>query len=1708
MKMRLLFLHCRNGSPISQIEPTTSETDPRQSMKNHTLHRFPWRWAAAALLLLGNASPLFAQPTVTLDPADLSVHTGNNATFNATATGSGTLTVQWQERSDSGSTWSTVWTDGPTPSPFSTTYSFSAALTQNGHQFRAKFTDANGSTPSHPATLTVGDYVLKLGRIEVDLTLDGGLSGNQSADFATFWNNPAVKVVTGVGYLVDGSFNISGRSPVKGDNYRLLCDLSSQSFTYPFLNTVPLQPPGTMDTPSASASALSEDTHVPHSADSRYDLPHYGHFVLFASTGQPATPGQIDDACFPDWVDYRLDLYDDATHPGHIQHYYPISFRSNVLLPNDGGPGAPVDKYTIDNTLPNGVREPVGAIHVTAKCGGHTLSVSSATITARLAQSTPPLPQTCLPTYSPRPGDPGTVQASVDLPPLPHLPNNPPPPFALEDTFLVRADNSYDVTIQFATSDAGGDVVGEYTAPTTVTVHQGKVVDVEILVDGVFCDNGGGCVSAVGRLELLNQDVFAFGQQFGLPPYVVITDGPFKNRRYAIMGDVSLPISPVLNPPIPDANFKLIDVLPSEAEFPSTYTTQDYVPWANVVFQPSGSFLEILELMAEPRLFGCTLPLHNPDDGQYPPLPVLTDFNQMTHGDVMGHIHFEGPPCGGPSTCVQLITAANDLVPSPSDRKLYDTYSYVQFNGRGYGPLGSSRAWGTIQRQAMSATSWDGSWNLWLTEPNQTAPVNSSQWDVSGSGVFRLDNPDYPGDNQHRSWLIIADYSLVQPHQIPHGQTTVISSEYCLSYLDVNFLNQTGGEIEAPKLAAGVEPPSTRTYVGTDPLNPNKTVNYKVDATFWGTPTAYAASDANIHLCLPQGHYLLSPGGAFLSADGHAQPNVPFPPFKMDVGCKECITVTVTTNGIAPIIRLAGDRLPCTSNANYVVQGIVQAEQGHTIANVSYTVSSANGVTSGTLCSGNCSTLFDLGGTSVPLQACVNTVTITATDDRGLTSSSTPFTITLDSTPPTITGVPADTTVECNAVPVGPATLPAHDTCDAMVTVATLNADQILAGGCPGRYTITRTWTATDTCLNAATATQIIHVVDTTPPVINAPDITVDCTSVDGAVLSTYPTPTASDGCSGPVTFSYDVGLPHTFPLGVTPVVCTATDGCGNSTTCTLRVIVLAHGSDRWAWARRAGDWYGDPAQPAIGNGAAVDKWGNVFVTGSYQDALTFRNQNGTAVQTLLGLGGNDIFLAKYDSAGTLLWAVRAGGTGFDSGNGVAVDGDGNVYVTGGFSGTATFYSYVSSTVDIPFAPPLISAGGIDIFVAKYSPSGTCQWITQDGDRFNDAGAGIAVSTDGSIVFVAGNWGVAASQGAGFVNRYSSSGTVVTKLGQVLSLHAADQHAQALAIALDPSGNAYVTGIYDTLKTSPMAFGCALPDTGGAGRMFVVKFDPNLGCVWAAHSGHGISTTGGHAGEGIAVDPTGPYCYATAYFSGLADFGSGQTVLRPINTLPTPTLYNYLIVKLHTDTGLPVWATAGPTADTDDGETRAIAVGPDGNPCVTGFVQPAAPNNGVNEGPMVIVRSYDATSAMLRWSRDALYGGQFPGAPLDIGRGIAVGPAGCVAVTGKFSEDLSFPPAGGPVPTLNSSDPNVSVTDMFVAQMCPTCCPPDAPRPELKITGSGRNVMLSWDGPCCHLESTTDLFGNPVIWSYVGDTPPITLQNLGDQSYFFRLVCP
>ena len=142
------------------------------------------------------------------------------------------------------------------------------------------------------------------------------------------------------------------------------------------------------------------------------------------------------------------------------------------------------------------------------------------------------------------------------------------------------------------------------------------------------------------------------------------------------------------------------------------------------------------------------------------------------------------------------------------------------------------------------------------------------------------------------------------------------------------------------------------------------------------------------------------------------------------------------------------------------------------------------------------------------------TRTWTVTDNCGNTTTDSQTLSVQDNTDPVLVGVPADATVECDAIPAA-ATVTATDNCDPTLTVA---FDEV-AAVVEGCGTITRTWTVTDNCGNTTTDSQTLSVQDNTDPVlVGVPaDATVECDAIPAAA-----TVTATDNCDPTLTVAFN----------------------------------------------------------------------------------------------------------------------------------------------------------------------------------------------------------------------------------------------------------------------------------------------------------------------------------------------------------------------------------------------------------------------------------------------------------------------------------------------------------------------------------------------------------------------------------------------------------
>ncbi|MDQ3109037.1 MAG: SBBP repeat-containing protein [Bacteroidota bacterium] len=139
-----------------------------------------------------------------------------------------------------------------------------------------------------------------------------------------------------------------------------------------------------------------------------------------------------------------------------------------------------------------------------------------------------------------------------------------------------------------------------------------------------------------------------------------------------------------------------------------------------------------------------------------------------------------------------------------------------------------------------------------------------------------------------------------------------------------------------------------------------------------------------------------------------------------------------------------------------------------------------------------------------------------------------------------------------------------------------------------------------------------------------------------------------------------------------------------------------------------------------------TDNSGNIITAGYFTNSAAF----GSSISlSSASTGIPDIFVQKSNSSGSILWAVRAGGSGSDRALSVTADGSGNIYITGFYFGNAQFGPFTLNSTN----------GSKEIFIAKLNSSGVFQWATSAGGNLADIGNAIALDASGNV-FVTGQF--------------------------------------------------------------------------------------------------------------------------------------------------------------------------------------------------------------------------------------------------------------------------------------------------------------------------------------------------------------------------------
>jgi hypothetical protein len=371
---------------------------------------------------------------------------------------------------------------------------------------------------------------------------------------------------------------------------------------------------------------------------------------------------------------------------------------------------------------------------------------------------------------------------------------------------------------------------------------------------------------------------------------------------------------------------------------------------------------------------------------------------------------------------------------------------------------------------------------------------------------------------------------------------------------------------------------------------------------------------------------------------------------------------------------------------------------------------------------------------------------------------------------------------------------------------------------------------------------------------------------------------------------------------------------------------------------------------------------------------------------------------AMHCFAQSFEWATPDGGYNEDRGFGIAADNNGNVYVTGFFSSTATFGTYTFN-----------SAGVQDIFLAKYSPAGVLLWAKQFGGQSNDYGHAVAVDEAGNC-YLAGSY-----RGEVTFGSFTLQSTTF-------------QDTEALLLKVDPNGNVlwarkgggadwdeargvtvagdhvYITGLFSETAT----FDDTTITTIGMVDMFVASYDLDGNMNWFSRGGGLKSETG----FDIASDAAGN-AYVTGHFQG------GQTDFGPVSVTNNGNWYADMFVVKLDPAGNFLWARAGGTVGNDDAG-RGIAVDADGNVYVAGEVRDEGTFDGLTYNGAdiadIYVAKYD-TSGTIQYLK------QFGGGGGDYAYDVAAY-GNNVYITGLINGTVSFGST-----TLSSQGSN----DIYVA---------------------------------------------------------------------------
>jgi len=275
--------------------------------------------------------------------------------------------------------------------------------------------------------------------------------------------------------------------------------------------------------------------------------------------------------------------------------------------------------------------------------------------------------------------------------------------------------------------------------------------------------------------------------------------------------------------------------------------------------------------------------------------------------------------------------------------------------------------------------------------------------------------------------------------------------------------------------------------------------------------------------------------------------------------------------------------------------------------------------------------------------------------------------------------------------------------------------------------------------------------------------------------------------------------------------------------------------SGNFIWAKQIGGTSDDRAYSICLDHSGA---GDFYVTGFFGGTFDFDPGNGATYLT--SAGQRDIFITRFNAAGNFVWAKSMGGTLSDWGNEITLDVNGNIWLTGGFYGTADFDPG-------PNIYNLTSNGMDDIFTAELNPNGSLLRVMSAGSQSWDEGFSITADSIGNIFstgFFTGSVDFNPDSAASYnLNSIVDSDIFVCKMntsGNLLWATSAGgtKGETGLSIAVHYNEDVYVAGYYRSSSVDFSAITITNADIGGSlvSDAFVAKLDHVTGVPGIEHA--------------------------------------------------------------------------------------------------------------------------------------------------------------------------------------------------------------------------------------------------------------------------------